>query len=85
MAEYEVKFLAGYFRQFKSPLDLISQITLSNGKPQVEGLDLRRVIVDDKFCLVGFYVSVHGRHSRHGCFFPLFHHWPCYFEAVRLA
>ena len=48
MAEYEVKFLAGYFRQFKSPLDLISQITLSNGKPQVEGLDLWRVVIDDK-------------------------------------
>ena len=85
MTEEEVEFLAGDSRQFESLPDLVSQITVGDGKPQVDFLDLRRVIVDDKFCLVGFDVSVHVRHSRHGCFFPAFHHWPCYFETVRLA
>ena len=60
MAEYNVEFLAGNSRQIENLLDLVSQIAVGNGNSQVKLLDLRRVVVDDKYWFVGFDFSVHS-------------------------
>jgi len=74
IAEYNVEFLAGDSRQIESLFDLASQIAIGHGKPQVQFLDLRRIVIDDKYWFVRsvrFDFSVHCCHSFFRvCFMP---------------
>ena len=58
MTEYEVEFFSRAFRQVKSPLDLLFQVTVIGDQPQTECFEFRR-FTDGILCFLGFGFQVH--------------------------